>query len=225
MEVPAMERRKLSAEDQVKAMRARREKVKQAEELRAAALERSKRKGQRAKVVSGSVAESVEGVEVVSDTVAEVSSDQAARMVDLPKLTPWIDQMVARVVICLRNGQVERAVELCREVEHKGVDYDPQRDQRLELDTMLCDVFGQVADVLARRGIMTVRQLLSLTRDQLFGLDNIGPVVGKRIVEILERQFTESHGRLLNYPAGYRSREVMPLGHKPRVNRKFNRWD
>lgn len=221
-----MERRKLSAEDQVKAMRARRDKVKQAEELRAAALERAKRPKveKRAKVVAESGADSVSSVEEGSEVVSGAKLEPGARMVDLPKLRPWIDQMAERVVICLRNGQVDRAVELCREVETKGVDYDPQRDQPLELDMMLCDVFGQVADVLARRGILTVRQLLSLTRDQLFGLENIGPIIGKRIVEILERKFTESHGRLLNYPAGYRNREVVPSGQK-KVNRKFNRWD
>jgi hypothetical protein len=205
-----MERRKLDPADKVKAMRARRDKVAEAERMRTAARERVLRQREAAKRAK-------ELGDVAGDAADGVGAGTPAVEIR------WIDQMVNRVGCLLRNGEVERAIEVCREVANKGVDFDPLRAESFELDSMRGEVFGGLGRKLEDRGVMTVRQLLMLTIEQLTAL--VGERVANRLQEIMRTKYTESDGRLLNYPGGYRSRETKPADYQRKINKKFNRWD
>jgi hypothetical protein len=161
----------------------------------------------------------VEATAVVGDVV------DGGRGVTPMTVAPWIDQMVTRIGMAVRRGEFERAVALIKDIDQKGLDYDPKLAQQVKLDDFVSDHFEpHLAGILSNLGLLTFRQVLALRPGELAAMPGMGPTWVERVVAFCRTRFEWHDGRLAMGPRdGYRdpgTERAGGRGGRP-VNRAF----
>lgn len=179
----------------------------------------------RAKVAAGRPTVDVQNKtpKMASHVVNQVSVDHVVGGATPKTIALWVEQMMTKIEKAVMRGEFDRAVTLIREVERRGVDYDPERDVEVGIDDFLSAYFDlHMSSAFARNGVLTFRQLLQFRSEELLQLDGIGQGYAEKATTFCRANFHWQDGRLSTGPRdGYRPASNLPVGEKRRVNRGF----